>query len=45
MALWSDILGVVAGFASLGACSLLREAIIYKWPNSGLGKFLALLFT
>jgi hypothetical protein len=30
---WSDILGVVAGFASLGACSLLRKAIIYKWAK------------
>ena len=40
MALWSDILGVVVGFAGLGAASVLRKLIIYNWPASKIGKFL-----
>jgi hypothetical protein len=30
MALWSDIVGVVIGFAGLGALSVLRQLIIYN---------------
>ena len=41
MALWSDIVGVVVGFAGLGALSVLRKLIIYNWPASKIGKFLA----
>ncbi len=41
MALWSDIIGVVVGFAGLGALSVLRKLIIYNWPTSKIGKFLA----
>lgn len=41
MTLWNDILGVLVGFAGLGACSLLRKFIIYNWPVSKLGMFLA----
>jgi len=40
MALWSDIVGVVVGFAGLGFLSLLRKLIIYNWPASKIGKFL-----
>ncbi|CZT48891.1 uncharacterized protein RSE6_09659 [Rhynchosporium secalis] len=41
MGLATEILGVVVGFAGLGVCSLLRKLIIYNWPTSKLGKFLA----
>ena len=41
MGLVTDILGVIVGFAGLGACSLLRKLIIYNWPTSKIGKFLA----
>lgn len=41
MGLVTDILGVVVGFAGLGACSLLRKFIIYNWPTSKIGRFLA----
>ncbi len=41
MALWNDIVGVVVGFAGLGALSVLRKLIIYNWPASKIGKFLA----
>ncbi|KAH6712746.1 hypothetical protein BKA61DRAFT_607705 [Leptodontidium sp. MPI-SDFR-AT-0119] len=41
MGLVTNILGVIVGFAGLGACSLLRKLIIYNWPTSKIGKFLA----
>ncbi len=41
MALWSDIVGVVVGFAGLGVLLVLRKLIIYNWPASKIGKFLA----
>ncbi|KAL5321518.1 hypothetical protein ACEPPN_009477 [Leptodophora sp. 'Broadleaf-Isolate-01'] len=34
MGLVTNILGVIVGFAGLGACSLLRKLIIYNWPTS-----------
>ena len=40
MALWRDIVGVVVGFARLGALSVLRKLIIYNWLASKIGKFL-----
>ncbi|KAL2069930.1 hypothetical protein VTL71DRAFT_14609 [Oculimacula yallundae] len=41
MGLVTEILGVIVGFAGLGVCSLLRKLIIYNWPTSKIGKFLA----
>ncbi len=41
MALWGDIVGVVVSFAGLGVLSVLQKLIIYNWPASKLGKFLA----
>jgi hypothetical protein len=41
MALWSDVAGVVVGFAGLGVLSVLRKLIMYNWPASTIGKFLA----
>jgi hypothetical protein len=32
---------VVVGFAGIGALSVLRKLIIYNWPASKIGKFLA----